>query len=202
MLSDERLCKLSDEEVVELAKSGNEAAYGHIIARYRNLVYKKAKAFFIKGAEEEDLVQEGMIGLYKAVRDFKPGKSSFSSFASMCVSRNMITAVKNSSRSKHMPLNSYISLNVQKDEKEELVRELADETSSANPEDILIDRENLNGITYRINKILSKLELEVLALYLDGSTYKDIAERINKEPKAVDNAIQRIRKKIGKILEE
>lgn len=202
MLSDSRLCRLSDEEVVELAKSGDEEAYGHIIARYRNLVYKKAKSYYIKGAEEEDLIQEGMIGLYKAVKDFDSNKSSFSSFAKICVSRHMITAVKNSARNKHMPLNSYVSLNAEKGEKEDFAHDIADETSVVNPEEILIDRENLHGITYRINRILSKLELEVLALYLDGRSYKEIAEKINKEPKAVDNAVQRIRKKIEKILEE
>ncbi len=199
-MTDSMLCKLSDEQVVELAKSGCDEAFSHIITRYRNLVYKKAKAYFIKGADEEDLIQEGMIGLYKAVRDFDPKVSSFASFAKLCVSRNMITAVKNSSRNKHMPLNSYISLNRTDDSGEEHVLLIADDKDSVNPENILINRENLHGITYRINRILSKLELEVLALYLDGNSYRDIAAIIKKEPKTVDNAIQRIRKKIGKIL--
>lgn len=201
-MTDSMLCKLSDEQVVELAKAGDENAYSHIITRYRNLVYKKAKAYYIKGAEEEDLIQEGMIGLYKAVQDFNPGISPFSSFAKLCVSRNMITAVKNSSRNKHMPLNSYISLNGSDDAKEECCYEIADDTNSVNPENILINRENLHGITYRINRALSKLELNVLALYLDGFSYQEIAEKLGKDAKAVDNAVQRIRKKIGKISEE
>lgn len=201
-MTDSMLCKLSDEEVVELAKSGSEEAYGHIIARYRNLVYKKAKTYFIKGADEEDLVQEGMIGLYKAVKDFSPERSSFAAFAKLCVSRNMLTAVKNSLRNKHIPLNSYVSLDGTDESGDGCIRELADDTVSANPEDILIDRENFDGITCKINRLLSKLELEVLALYLDGRSYREIAGILEKEPKAVDNAVQRIRKKIGKILED
>lgn len=204
MLTDSALCKLSDEQVVELAKSGDENAYSHIITRYRNLVYNRVKAYYIKGADEDDLIQEGMIGLYKAVKDFNPEMSSFSSFAKLCVSRHVITAVKNSARHKHMPLNSYISLDAQRHDgtSEEYAHEIADDTDSVNPENILINRENLHGITYRINQILSKLELEVLALYLDGFSYQEIAEKINRDVKAVDNAVQRIRRKIGKILEE
>lgn len=204
MLTDSALCKLSDEQVVELAKSGDENAYSHIITRYRNLVYNRVKAYYIKGADEDDLIQEGMIGLYKAVKDFNPEMSSFSSFAKLCVSRHVITSVKNSTRNKHMPLNSYISLDAQRhdDTSEEFTHEIADDTDSVNPENILINRENLHGITYRINQILSKLELEVLALYLDGFSYQEIAEKINRDVKAVDNAVQRIRRKIGKILEE
>lgn len=204
MMSDSPLCKLSDEQVVELAKSGDDDAYNHIIARYRNFVYAKAKAYYIKGAEQDDLVQEGMIGLYKAVRDFKPSVSSFRTFAKVCVLRQMLTAVKNSTRNKHMPLNTYISLNGHTNEEsdEEYLFCVADENNSLNPESILIDRENLSGISYRINQILSEMELEVLAYYLDGLSYQEIAEKIGKDAKAVDNAVQRIRRKIGKILEE
>ncbi len=204
MISDSPLCKLSDEQVVELAKSGDEDAYNHIIARYRNFVYAKARAYYINGGEQDDLVQEGMIGLYKAVRDFNFEYSSFAGFARMCVSRQILTAVKNSTRNKHKPLNSYISLDGGSEEGQtsDLLSDFSDENNSLNPESILIDRENLSGITYRINQILSGMELEVLALYIDGFSYQEIAEKMGKDCKSVDNAIQRIRKKIGKILEE
>lgn len=201
-MTDSMLCKLSDEQVVELAKSGSEAAFGHIIARYRNLVYKKANVYFIKGADEEDLIQEGMIGLYKAVKDFVPEKSSFAAFAKLCVSRNLLTAVKNSTRNKHMPLNSYVSLDRDNNAKDGAICEIADDTDSLNPEKMLIDKENLDGITYKINRILSKFELKVLSLYLGGQSYKEIAENVGRDAKAVDNAVQRIRKKIGKMLDE
>ena len=204
MMSNSPLCKLPDEQVVELAKSGDENAYNHIIARYRNFVYAKAKSYYIKGAEQDDLIQEGMIGLYKAVRDFKPEKSSFGAFARVCVLRQILTAVKNSTRNKHMPLNSYISLNgpADGDSDEEYGFDIPDENNSLNPESILIDRENLSGISCKINRVLSTMELKVLAYYLDGMSYKEIAEKMDKTPKAVDNAIQRIRHKIGKVLEE
>lgn len=190
--------------MVELAKSGDEDAYNHIIARYRNFVYAKAKSYYIKGAEQDDLVQEGMIGLYKAVRDFKPDISSFAAFAKVCVLRQILTAVRSSARNKHMPLNSYVSLNgTDKDDAcKDCIFDLADDDNVQNPESILIDRENLFGISCKINQILSEMELEVLALYIYGMTYQQIAGKIGKDPKAVDNAIQRIRKKIGKALEE
>lgn len=200
MISESPFCKLSDEQVVSLAKDGDEEAYNHIIARYRNFVYRKAKSYYIKGADEEDLIQEGMIGLYKAVRDFDESLSVFAAFAKVCVIRQILTAVKNSTRNKHIPLNYYVSID--RDESDgEPILDIPDENASVNPEINLIDRENVSGIEYRINQNLSKLELEVLALYLNGHSYKEIAEKINKTPKTVDNAIQRIRKKIEKILE-
>ena len=195
------LCKLSDEQVVELAKSGDDEAYNHIIARYRNLVYSKAKAFYISGADREDLVQEGMIGLYKAVRDYDPKLSSFAAFAKLCVTRMILSAVKNSARNKHLPLNKYVSIDFCRDDQDEKAAfDIADDNSK-NPENILIDKESISGISYRINQILSEMELKVLICYLDGMSYTDIAKKIEKEPKAVDNAVQRIRKKLGKILE-
>jgi len=204
MISDSPLCKLSDEQVVELAKQGDENAYNHIIARYRNFVYSKAKSYFINGGEQDDLVQEGMIGLYKAVRDYNEEYTSFAAFAKICVIRQILTAVKNSTRNKHKPLNSYVSLDGNSNEETDVEALIGDSDgkNSLNPENILIDRENLSGITYRINQILSGMELEVLALYLDGFSYQEIAEKIGKDCKSVDNAIQRIRKKIGKILDE
>lgn len=203
MKSDLPFCELSDEQVVELAKMGDDRAFAHIVTRYKNFVYSKVKVYYIKGADNDDLIQEGMIGLFKAVRGFKSEMGSFSNFASLCVNRQILTAVKNSTRNKHMPLNTYISLNGHSTEEseDEYIPEIAGEDHSQNPENIFISRENVSGITYRINQNLSKLELKVLALYLDGHPYQDIAEKIGKDVKSVDNAIQRIRKKIEKILE-
>ena len=201
MISDLPLCKLSDEEVVSLAKNGDEEAYSHIMTRYRNFVYAKAKTYYIKGADREDLIQEGMIGLYKAVQDFKPEVSGFAAFAKVCVLRQIITAVRNSTRNKHMPLNTYISIDRDLEEND-YIMDIPDETPSANPESMLIDNENVLGIEYKINQNLSKLELEVLSFYLDGLSYQDIAAKMGKSQKTVDNAIQRIRKKIKKILSE
>lgn len=202
MMSDSALCRLSDEQVVELAKSGDEDAYKHLMARYRNYVYVKAKTYYLKGAEQDDLVQEGMIGLYKAVRDYNPERSAFRAFAKVCVLRQILTAVKNSTRNKHVPLNTYVSLNVNANDnpEDEYWLDIADEKNSCNPEAMLIDQENLSGIEYRINQILSKMELEVLAYYIDGFSYREIAQKTGRDAKAVDNAIQRIRKKIEKVL--
>lgn len=196
-------CELSDEEVAALAKTGNEEAYNHIMIRYRNFVYAKLRPYYLAGADRDDLFQEGMIGLYKAVRDFNPKKSSFRAFAGVCVRRQILTAVKSALRHKHAPLNSYVSLD-QKQEHESSGEELFSKSADRpqNPESILIERENLNGIEETINRTLSKLELQVLAYYLEGLSYQQIAEKIGKTPKAADNAIQRIRKKVENILTE
>lgn len=202
MLSELPFCELSDEDVAKLAKCGNEDAYNHIIARYRNFVYTKAQNYYIKGGEKEDLIQEGMIGLYKAVCDFDESKSSFKVFAKLCVSRQMISAVRGATRDKHKPLNTYISIDSGDDSSEPGYIDIPDNKHSVNPENIMIERENVNGMEVLINQALSKLELEVLAFYLDGLSYQEIAKRIEREPKVVDNAIQRLRKKIEKLLEK
>lgn len=196
------LCELSDEEVVLLAQSGDAQALEHIIIRYRNFVYSKAKKFFLIGSEQDDLIQEGMIGLYEAVKSFKNEKASFKSFAGICIRRQMISAVKTATRNKHKPLNSYISLdkNVYDSDNDAVFINSILDNSPQNPESIIIDKENLNGIENRINNTLSKLELQVLMYYLDGYSYQQIAEKIEKDVKAVDNAIQRIKKKIESII--
>ena len=196
------LCELSDEEVVALAQQDDKKALEHIIARYRNFVYMRAKPYFLIGADKDDIIQEGMIGLYKAVKSYKHQKATFKAFAGVCVSRQIISAVKSATRQKHIPLNSYVSLdkNVFDSEEDATLLDLISDRNPQNPESILIDREHLDGIEYKINKTLSKLELEVLMYYLDGRSYQEIAGLIGKDPKAVDNAIQRIKKKIEVIL--
>lgn len=196
------LCELSDEEVVSLARAGDNLALEHIIVRYRNFVYKKAKQFFLIGSDEDDLIQEGMIGLYEAVKNFEDGKASFQSFAGICVKRQMISAVKSATRNKHKPLNSYISLdkNIYDSEKCTAFIDSILEGSPKNPEAIVIDKEDFDGIENKINNTLSGLELKVLIYYLDGYSYQQIGEKIDKDAKAVDNAIQRIKKKIESII--
>lgn len=196
------LCELSDEEVVALAKEGDNVALEHIIIRYRNFVYKKAKQFFLIGSDEDDLAQEGMIGLYEAVKNFKEGKSSFQSFAGMCVKRQMISAIKSATRNKHKPLNSYISLdkNIYDSDNDKAFIDSILDGSPKNPEAIIIDKEDFDGIENKINSTLSELELKVLVLYLDGYSYQQIGEKIEKDIKAVDNAIQRIKKKLESII--
>lgn len=187
------LCRLNDEEVAALAKNGDSAAVEHIIARYRNFVYKTAGMYFVSGGDKEDLIQEGMIGLYKAVRDFdKSRNASFSSFASICVRRQIISAVKASTRKKHIPLNTYVSLS-DKDDSSELGPS-ANETSE--PLSVVLDKEYRKRISIKINKLLSKFEMRVLFFYLEGMSYAKIADAVGKDIKAVDNAICRIKKKL------
>lgn len=189
--TEQMLCRLSDEEVVEVAKSGNETAMNHLMARYRNLVYKTARNYYVNGGELDDLVQEGMIGLYKAVQGFnQKADNSFSVFAATCIRRQIITAVKASTRKKHLPLNSYVSLS-EKDAGESPLAPEGDE-----PLSVVLDKEYRHNISVKINRVLSKLELRVLFCYLDGMSYTEIADIIGKDPKAIDNALYRIKKKL------
>ena len=189
------LCSLSDEEVAALAQKGNVEAANHIIARYRNDVYRKANTYFLAGAETDDIAQEGMIGLYSAVKDYRPEcGSSFRHFAHLCVTRQMITAVRTAARKKHMPLNSYISLDNESGTENDSSPFLEDEEQ--NPENIVISRESYSSIERRINSLLSKLELQVLMYYTEGMSYDEIAELTGKKRKSVDNALQRIKKKL------
>lgn len=194
---------LPDEELVKLAQSGDNEALETIMERYKNLVYAKSKPYFIAGADEDDIVQEGFIGLYNAVKDFDGEKLPFFGvFAGVCVSRRILTAVKAATRQKHIPLNSYISLDNSAADGEAPLAETVIAISAGDPEAILIDRENVDGIEYKINKVLSKFELEVLIYHLRDMSYKEIAKLMGRDVKAVDNAIQRIRKKLEGILLE
>lgn len=196
----ESLCKLSDEEVVRIAQAGDEDALNHIIARYRNYVYSKANTYFLVGAEREDVAQEGLIGLYKAVKEFDAScGSTFKQFASLCVSRQIITAIKTATRKKHLPLNSYVSLDDADDGYEAEEGSLAADERE-NPETIIIDREDLESVERKINRVLSKMELQVFMYYTEGMSYDDIAAMLAKPVKSVDNALQRIKKKLLKEL--
>ena len=195
----------SDEELIKLYKKGNEIAIDFLFNKYKNLVRKKAKAMFIVGGDNDDLIQEGMIGLYKAIRDYDESKeASFRTFASMCINRQMCTAVTTSNRMKHSPLNGYISLDMPvTSEKEEDNTKLSDLLYSAveqNPEKIFIDRESTDFIESKIGNVLSSYEKQVLLLQMEGLDYIKIAAKIGKTPKSVDNALQRIRNKLSEIV--
>lgn len=183
---------LSDEELLRRLQKGQEGLEDYLINKYKGMVLKKAHAMFLIGGEQEDLIQEGMIGLFKAVRGYQPEKSaSFSTFANLCVERQMYKAIEISGRQKHRPLNSYISLS----EEDSPLRNTEDMVQQ-NPEEIVISRENASAMLENIKKALSPLENRVLDAYLEGADYIQIAEQMEKTPKAIDNALQRIRNKI------
>lgn len=197
--------RLSDEQLVKRAQSGDNESLETILSRYKNLVYSKAKPYFLAGADDEDVIQEGFIGLYKAVKDFDGDRFPFFKvFAGVCVTRHIITAVKAASRKKHAPLNSYVSLdkNTYDENSDITLLDVIAFDELQNPEAIFIDRENVGGMEYKINKALSKLETEVLVLYLEGMSYSEIAREVGKDTKAVDNAVQRIKKKLENALRE
>lgn len=201
----EKYLNIDDEKIIEFIHNGDKIAQDYIIYKYKSLVKVKSRTYFLIGADKEDIIQEGMIGLYKAIRDFKQDKlSSFHSFAELCVTRQIITAIKTATRQKHIPLNSYVSLNKSVDEGETVKSyiDLLVETSISSPEDILIGQEDKNYIEKNIAENLSDLECKVLYLYMQGKSYMEIANITDKNEKSIDNAIQRIRRKVEKILEE
>ena len=196
---------LTDEEVVELAKYGNVGALEFLINKYKNFVRAKARTYFLIGADREDIIQEGMIGLYKAIRDYRYDRqASFRAFAEICVTRQIITAIKTATRQKHIPLNSYVSLNkpVFDEESERTLGEVVITEKDGNPEELFINQENLMDIESTMNKILSPLEQEVVGLYLEGKSYQEIAEQLDRHVKSVDNALQRVKRKLEQYLEK
>ncbi len=194
-----------DEEVVELCHRGDETAEEYLLDKYKNFVRSKARSYFLIGADHEDIVQEGMIGLYKAIRDYRPEKlSSFRAFAELCITRQIITAIKTATRQKHIPLNSYISLNkpLYDEESDRTLLDVLVEGRVSNPEEIIINREDLINIHEKINDVLSGLEQDVLNAYLDGKSYQEIAVALGRHVKSIDNALQRVKRKLEKYLED
>jgi len=193
-----------DEEIVLSAREGNTVSLEHIINKYKNFVRAKARSYFLIGADKEDIVQEGMIGLYKAIRDFRNDKlSSFRAFAELCITRQIITAIKTATRQKHIPLNSYISLNkpIYDEESDRTLLDILTATKITDPEELIISREELVSIESKIGEILSDLELEVLMSYLQGKSYQEIAFDLDRHVKSIDNALQRVKRKLEKYLE-
>ncbi|MFJ7668844.1 RNA polymerase sporulation sigma factor SigH [Lysinibacillus sp. NPDC097195] len=199
--------RFNDEELIEMVHQGNTDALDFLITKYRLLVRAKARSYFLIGADKEDIVQEGMIGLYKAVRDFKEDKlASFRAFAELCITRQIITAIKTATRQKHIPLNSYVSLDKPIFD-EESDRTLMDVLTGAimdDPEELMIHREEFGYLEEKMSEILSELELQVLALYLDGQSYHEISAKLNRHVKSIDNALQRVKRKLERhlVLEE
>ncbi|ACD22461.1 RNA polymerase sporulation sigma factor SigH [Clostridium botulinum] len=192
-----------DEEVVLEAKNGNTRAQEYMISKYENFVKAKAKSYFLIGADREDIYQEGMIGLYKAIRDFKADKlTSFKAFAELCVTRQIITAIKTATRQKHIPLNTYVSLNkpIYEEESERTLLDVLSGIKISDPEELLINKEHMDNIEAAIAKVLSDLELEVLMSYLDGKSYQEIACDLDRHSKSIDNALQRVKRKLEKCL--
>lgn len=196
--------ELTDEQLVELVHQGNTEALDFLITKYRVFVKAKARSYFLIGADKEDIVQEGMIGLYKAVRDFKEDKlASFRAFAELCITRQIITAIKTATRQKHIPLNSYVSLDkpIFDEESDRTLMDVITSTESEDPEHLMINREEHSHLEEKIGEILSELEQQVLTLYLDGQSYNEISEELNRHVKSIDNALQRVKRKLERHLE-
>jgi RNA polymerase sporulation-specific sigma factor len=198
-------CEMPDERVVEDARCGDEQALEYLIHKYRNFVRAKARSYFLIGADREDIVQEGMIGLYKAIRDFRQDKlSSFRAFAELCITRQIITAIKTATRQKHIPLNSYVSLNkpIYDEESDRTLLDVLSGNRISDPEELIISQEDFNSIESKIGELLSDLEWEVLTSYLQGKSYQEIAADLDRHVKSIDNALQRVKRKLERYLED
>ncbi|NLC08272.1 MAG: RNA polymerase sporulation sigma factor SigH [Syntrophomonadaceae bacterium] len=196
---------LSDEEIVEMVRDGNHLAEEHLINKYRNFVRAKARSYFLIGADREDIIQEGMIGLFKAIRDFRCDKlSSFRAFAELCVTRQIITAIKTATRQKHIPLNSYVSLNkpIYDEDSDRTLLDVITGSKITDPEELIISREEFDGIEEKMGEILSSLEWKVLMSYLEGKSYQEIAVDLKRHVKSIDNALQRVKRKLERYLEK
>ncbi|HHW01900.1 MAG TPA: RNA polymerase sporulation sigma factor SigH [Thermoanaerobacterales bacterium] len=193
-----------DEEVVCEAINGSHEALEYLINKYKNFVKSKARSYFLIGADREDIIQEGMIGLYKAIRDFNPEKlSSFRAFAELCITRQIITAIKTATRQKHIPLNSYVSLNkpIYDEDSDRTLLDILSGVKISDPEELIISREEFEDIEGKMGQILSKLEWQVLMSYLGGKSYQEIAKDLKRHVKSIDNALQRVKRKLEKYLE-
>ncbi len=195
----------SDEALVGRSAAGEDAALDALLERYRPFVRVKARAYFLVGADQEDVIQEGMIGLYKAIRDFESHHTaSFRSFADLCITRQIISAVKSATRHKHSPLNRSVSLELPAGDEEDGGTTVGDRVAvdPRDPADSVADRDELDELRERFNEVLSDLEADVLRRYMDGQTYQEIAEALNRRVKAIDNALQRIKRKVDEELGE
>ncbi|WP_037291618.1 RNA polymerase sporulation sigma factor SigH [Saccharibacillus sacchari] len=194
----------SDEELVEAVRVGDSEALEYLIHKYRNFVRAKARSYFLIGADREDIIQEGMIGLYKAIRDFRGDKlASFKAFAELCITRQIITAIKTATRQKHIPLNSYVSLDkpIYEEDSDRTLLDVICVSQASDPEELIINREEFSGLEDKMSEILSELERQVLMLYLDGRSYQEIAVDLRRHVKSIDNALQRVKRKLERYLE-
>lgn len=195
---------LEDETIVELVRQGDTMALEYLINKYKNFVRAKSRSYFLVGADREDIIQEGMIGLFKAIRDYKEDKlSSFKAFAELCITRQIITAIKTATRQKHIPLNSYVSLDkpIYDEESDRTLLDVISEAKVMDPEEVIISQEEYVDIELKISELLSDLERKVLSLYLDGRSYQEISEQLNRHVKSIDNALQRVKRKLERYVE-
>lgn len=194
---------MTDEELVEAVHRGDTDALDFLIHKYKNFVRAKARSYFLIGADREDIVQEGMIGLYKSIRDFRGDKlSSFKAFAELCITRQIITAIKTATRQKHIPLNSYVSLDkpIYDEDSDRTLLDVICTVRVADPEELIINQEEFDDIEDKMSELLSDLERQVLMLYLDGRSYQEIAVDLARHVKSIDNALQRVKRKLEKYL--
>jgi RNA polymerase sporulation-specific sigma factor len=194
----------ADEDNVEAVREGDSDALEFLIHKYRNFVRAKARSYFLIGADREDIIQEGMIGLYKAIRDFRGDKlASFKAFAELCVTRQIITAIKTATRQKHIPLNSYVSLDkpIYDEDSDRTLLDVICGTRVTDPEELIINKEEFMSLEDKMGEILSDLERKVLMLYLDGRSYQEIAVDLKRHVKSIDNALQRVKRKLERYLE-
>ena len=196
----------ADEELVRAARDGDDSALNELLVKYRPFARLKARAYFIVGADREDLVQEGMIGLYKAIRDFNPElQTAFRAFAELCVTRQIITAIKTATRQKHGPLNSYVSFHrpfASDDDGERCLADVLAAPSVCDPADLVISADRIRALQTHLDEVLSDLEAEVLCLYVEGKSYQEIAATLQRHVKSIDNALQRIKRKLDVHLRE
>jgi RNA polymerase sporulation-specific sigma factor len=196
---------MTDEEIVTRAQEEHDTeAVDYIVNKYRNFVKAKARTYFLIGADKEDIIQEGMIGLYKATRDFRGDKlSSFRAFAELCVTRQIITAIKTATRQKHIPLNSYVSLNkpIYAEESDRTLMDVIAGLKVTDPEELIISKEEFANIELKLNEILSDLEWQVLNAYLDGKSYNEMSQDLHRHVKSIDNALQRVKRKLERYLD-
>ncbi len=201
----EKLESMSDEDIATFCREQESSmALEYLINKYRNFVRAKARSYFLIGADREDIIQEGMIGLYKAVRDFRSDKlASFRAFAELCITRQIITAIKTATRQKHIPLNSYISLNkpIYDEESDRTLLDILSGSRVSDPEELIISREEFSDIEEKMGEILSDLEWKVLMAYLDGKSYQEIAVDLKRHVKSIDNALQRVKRKLERYLD-
>lgn len=194
---------MTDEDIVDAARADHPFALDYLISKYKNFVKNKARTYFLIGADRDDIVQEGMIGLFKAIRDYDRSKlASFRSFAEICITRQMITAIKTATRQKHIPLNSYVSLNkpVYEQESDRTLLDMIEGSEDPDPLEIFISREEIDYMETQLGALLSELEWKVLRRYVEGKSYQEISEEIQRDVKCIDNALQRVKKKLERQL--
>ena len=200
------LADLSDDELVALYRDGNVDALETLLERYRRFARAKGRSYFLVGADSDDIEQEGMIGLYKAIRDFRPERqASFRAFAELCITRQIITAIKTATRQKHQPLNQYVSISGSRataDEHERNMEHLLDDHHIGDPAEQVVSLERMAEMRRTMSEMLSELEVDVLRLYVEGKSYQEIGEQLGRHVKSIDNALQRIKRKLDTHLQE